>query len=275
MHPGDRTVPVCYRHSDRTTRLSCSECGRPICVDCSIDAAVGQKCPECAAHTGRGRVVDARRVLATGPAPVTYGIMAVAVVLFLAGMASPRLELETVLRAAQRNELVAAGEWWRLLSAAFLHANLTHILFNMWALYLFGPQLERRVGSVPFAALYLAAAVAGGAAAFFFGDRGDLVVGASGAIFGLFGVWLHAAWRSRHTAGGRELLSRLLFLLALNALLPFLVRNIAWQGHAGGLVAGFLIAEAWFRLPGPARVAARTAVAAGFALVVLVAVVLA
>ena len=171
--------------------------------------------------------------------------------LFLVGLLLPRLGDPIAAALAQVNFLVAEGEWYRLVTAAFLHApTFYHILFNMWALYVFGPQLERQVGSAAFAALYLSAAAAGGAAAYFLGSPRDVLVGASGAIFGLFGVWLWNAFRARGTPVGRAQLTQLLVLLGINAVLGFSIANISWQGHLGGLLAGILIGVLW---SGPAR----------------------
>jgi membrane associated rhomboid family serine protease len=248
---------VCYRHPDRPTRLSCTECGRPICVDCSNDAPVGQKCPECSKPTGRHRVVDARRAI-QGPSfetsPVSFSIIAIAAVVFVLGFVSGDLDRELFDRFALVKVLVKDGEWWRALSAAFLHGSLMHILFNMYALYLFGPRLEREVGSIPFATFYLAAAAGGSVASTAFGpefvttSRGVFLaasVGASGAIFGLFGAWIWVAYKLRTTPAGRAMFNQLGVLLALNAFLPVIIRNIDWRAHLGGFVVGVAIAALW------------------------------
>jgi membrane associated rhomboid family serine protease len=208
-------------------------------------AAVGQKCVECAAPQGRSRVIHARDLRQTTGAPVTTAILVACIAVFALGFLSGGLGRALVLFGGQINAAVAEGQWYRLFTSAFLHGNLTHILFNMWALYAFGPELERREGSAAFAALYLSSAVAGGAAYFFLGNSQGLAVGASGAIFGLFGAWLAAAFRSRHTSAGRASFNQLLILLAINAALPLLMPTIAWQAHLGGLVAGFVIGLAW------------------------------
>ena len=145
--------------------------------------------------------------------------------------------------------LVLDDEWYRMLTATFLHADMFHIFFNMYALYLFGPQIERKMGGVPFAAMYLSAALAG-SAAYLVSGAGNVAVGASGAIFGLFGAWIGATYSQRHTPAGRDLFRRLAVLLAINLSLPFLIPRIAWEAHVGGLVAGLLIVAAWQRLPG-------------------------
>jgi membrane associated rhomboid family serine protease len=177
---------------------------------------------------------------------------------------------EVFFALAQSNEGVAAGQWWRIYTAALLHGSLTHILFNMWALWVVGPQVERGVGTLPFISVYLASAGVGGAVAYYFGGPTDFAVGASGAIFGLFGVWLSWAVHRRNTAYGRAVLNQLLFLLLINAAIPFLFPGISWQAHLGGLIAGWAIAEVWALIQGPRARMARAAV--GFAVAALAAV---
>lgn len=195
---------------------------------------------------------DAGAVSAQGT-PVTMGVIGVTVAFFLLQLL--RLPIADTLfqSLAMSNFLVLQGEWWRMLTVVLLHANLMHILFNMWAVYVLGPQIERELGGVRFLALYLASAAAGSAFAFFLGDLRDVGVGASGAIFGLFGVWLASAVRRRNTAYGRYLLSQLGVILAINAAIPFIVRNVSWQAHLGGLLAGFLIGYVWALIRGPNR----------------------
>jgi membrane associated rhomboid family serine protease len=257
-------APVCYRHPDRQTFLACSTCGRPICSECSFDAAVGQRCPECARPQGRARVVNVGQQRTR--TPVVTGIIAVTVVAYLIQRSSPSI----VLDYAQYNPLVLEGEWWRMLTAAHLHGGFMHIGFNMYALYLFGPSLERRMGSIPFLAMYVASALAGGIAYLYLGGD-NLAVGASGAIFGLFGAWIGASFKSRHTPAGAAQFRSLMVLLGINLALPLFVPNVAWQAHVGGLLAGLVIIQAWLRLP-PAHAGEwlRTAAAIGVAAVCMV-----
>lgn len=198
----------------------------------------------------RGRPADPPPVAAPPTwrdAPVTYGLLAVYVVVFgieqLLGPAAP-----LTLWGAQLNDLVLAGEWWRVLTATMLHSGLMHLAFNGYALYLLGPQLERSVGSAAFAGLYVASGLAGGLA-FLVGAPSQAAVGASGAIFGLFGAYLAAAWSHRDTPAGRAGLTQLGVLLLVNLALPLVVPNIAWQAHLGGLVAGLLIGLGWSAMP--------------------------
>ncbi len=204
------------------------------------------------------------RVSARSGAPATMTFIALAVIFYL--LDALGLEQELVERFAQINPLVAQGEWWRLFTVVLLHGSLTHILFNMWAVWALGPQIERGVGTWPFVSLYLASAAVGGAVFFYIGGNGA-AVGASGAIFGLFGIWLSWALHRRNTMQGRALLGQLGFLLLINAALPFIFRGIAWEAHLGGLITGFLIGEAWSRIRGKNAEAMRALV--GFAVAAL------
>lgn len=207
----------------------------------------------------------------TGGAPATKAFLGLAVGFWLLSMLGMRGQLYEMF--AQANILVAAGEWWRIFTPVLVHADgFTHILFNMWALWVLGPQIERGVGSWPFVVLYLASAGAGGAFMYVLGGLdAPFAVGASGAIFGLFGVWLNWAVRRRNTAQGRFLLRQIGFLLLLNAALPFIITSIAWEAHLGGLIAGFVIGELWSRARNEnARVAVAVAIAALAVLAVLV-----
>jgi rhomboid protease GluP len=210
------------------------------------------------------------RTTATSGAPATVTFIAIAVIFFLLDA----FVLDgLVLRFAQINALVEDGEWWRIFTVVLLHASLTHILFNMWALWVLGPQIERGVGTWPFVSLFLASAGMGGVFAFYLGDQFSMIpaVGASGAIFGLFGIWLSWAVHRRDTMQGRALLTQLIFLLVINAAIPFVFRsfNISWQAHLGGLIAGFVIGEIWSRIRGPNAEAMRAWV--GFAVAALAA----
>jgi membrane associated rhomboid family serine protease len=285
---------VCYRHPDRPTRLACTECGRPICVECSIDAAVGQKCPECAEPVGRARVIDARRTTGrrsgfTG-APITRFLVYTSVALYILGALNG--DIERWLSGAffqnlatgqvfydpgafeHYNPALADGELWRMVTYAFLHGSTLHILFNMYVLYLFGPELERRVGSLPFALFYAAAAAGGSAAVYIVRPDAVPVVGASGAIYGLFGAWIFVSWRLRHTPAGRAQFSQLLVLLAINLALPFFVPNVAWEAHLGGLAFGVGIAAAWaqFAAQKPRAEQRRSAIGGVFLAVAVIAV---
>jgi membrane associated rhomboid family serine protease len=194
-----------------------------------------------------------------------------AAVFFLLGAFGLRDQLVEIF--AQINPAVADGEWWRIFTVVLLHGSVTHLVFNMWALYVLGPQIERGVGTWPFVTLFLASAGVGGVFAFYWGGELDVAVGASGAIFGLFGIWLSWALHRRNTTYGRAVLTQLLFLLAINAAIPFIFHNISWQAHLGGLIAGFVIGEIWSRIQGPNADAMRAWV--GLAVAVLAALMVA
>jgi membrane associated rhomboid family serine protease len=254
------TAPTCYRHPDRVTYLSCSECGRPICADCSHEAPVGQKCPECMRAAGRQRIVNGRAAIA-GPSfqtsPVVFTIIAINVLIFVIGLASPSLHNQWIvdfgsLRLAHTRGGavigIQAGEWWRAITYAFLHAGFLHILFNMYFLYIFGPRLEQQVKSSSFAGIYFASAAGGSLASYLFGPPNVPSIGASGALFGLFGAWLYAAYRQRGSAAGKAIFNQLGAILLINMALPLFIRDIDWRGHVGGLFTGVFIALLWERL---------------------------
>lgn len=227
--------------------MSCSDCGNPICVDCSIDSPVGQKCPDCAEQRGTAKVITGRQLRArsTTLPPVTMFLMAGSIVVYVLGALSPELNAEIFDNFALWPRRVEQGDWWLLITTAFLHSGLFHILFNMWALYVLGPGIERQVGSVPFAGLYLASALLG--SVFFVATNSGPAVGASGAVFGLFGTWLAGAWKHRHTAAGRANLQSIGIILGLNVFIAFSEPRIAWEAHLGGLVAGIFITVVWQR----------------------------
>ncbi len=189
-----------------------------------------------------------RRQSAFDGAPATLTFIGLAVIFYVLGFFGLDDDLLTMF--AQINSQIADGEWWRIFTVVLLHGSLMHILFNMWALYVLGPQIERGVGTWPFVTLYLASAGVGGAFAYWLGDPGDVAVGASGAIFGLFGIWLSWALHRRNTIQGRALLTQLIVLLAINAGIAFIYKSISWQAHLGGLIAGFVIGEIWARIQG-------------------------
>lgn len=214
---------------------------------------------------------DVRR-RADRPPPFTLAVLVLSVGLFAVAFVIPGLNGTLRLYLGQINPFVADGQLWRLITAAFLHGGIMHVAFNMYALYMFGPPLEREVGSVPFATLYLSSTLAGGAAYYLLEPQG-FALGASGAIFGLFGAWLMASYRGRHTISGQASLRQLLMLLGINLVIGFVPGlHIAWQAHLGGLVAGMVIAAAWSLPAMRDRPALRTLAAAAVGVLALLAV---
>ncbi|MFK8078346.1 MAG: rhomboid family intramembrane serine protease [Granulosicoccus sp.] len=132
--------------------------------------------------------------------------------------------------------LVQHGQWWRLLSAGFMHGGLLHVAFNMYLLYVLGPQLERWLGSVRFILIYFGAMLGGSLAVMIF-DWGQATLGASGAALGLAG----AMGVALHAKGVSPRQSPVMGLVVLNLALPLLVPGISFWGHFGGILSGALM----------------------------------
>ena len=183
------------------------------------------------------------------PALVTWAIVVANVIVFaldgvLSGSGSPIDGGSGPLSQAGAvfGPAVADGEWWRLITAAFLHLGILHILFNMYALWLFGPIMEQMYGHVEFAVIYVLCALGGNVLTILFAPNNP-ALGASGAIFGLFGLAFVVS-RRRHLLLGpeaRAVLSRVGTLLVLNLVITFTIPAISWTGHVGGLAVGALI----------------------------------
>jgi membrane associated rhomboid family serine protease len=236
-------VMHCYRHSTRETLISCSNCERPICTDCMSQAAVGVRCPECSGGVkpkgSVGRQVRALTGSGSDQIPVTFVLMALNVIVFLAQMAQGATVRgglggsSIVTDGAVIAIPVADGEWWRLVTAGFIHAGLIHLVFNMWALWFLGGILERMVGSRRMLAIYTAAVLWGSAGALLL-NPDALTVGASGGVFGLMAALLVLSQQRGMEAMG----SSIGFLLLMNLGITFAIPGISIGGHLGGLVGG-------------------------------------
>ena len=225
----------CYRHPDRETGLSCSECGRPICYECMTAAPVGLRCPE---HSGKAqglqKVTRAVSIQAgRGVSVITIGLIAINVAVYL-------LELmdggqvngtgNTIFeKGALYGPLVHQGDWWRLFTAAFLHYGPLHLALNMYSLYWVGSVLETVIGPWRFLGLYVAAGLVGSAGALIATPLA-VTVGASGAIFGILGA-LYVLERRGHIASGGQIA----MLIVLNLVLTFAFSGFALGGHVTGL----------------------------------------
>jgi membrane associated rhomboid family serine protease len=232
---------VCPRHQDRTTFLACTRCGRPACPQCLVPAAVGFHCVDCLATQPKpqGRTLIGAR--STGGKPlITRLILAAAIAAFIAQQVVPGFTRQFWLvgLAFDSGGLVgvAIGEWWRLVTVGFLHGGFIHIAFNMYALWLLGPNLEQVYGHRRFAVIYSLALLGGSTASYFFNAPNTPAVGASGAIFGLFGATIVVARRLGRDASG------IYAILLINVVIGFTVPNIDWRAHAGGLVVGAAVA---------------------------------
>lgn len=220
-------VPVCYRHPDRPTRVRCTRCGRPICPDCMVPGPVGYLCPDDAQQPARVQRVAAR---VGGPPRVTVALLVVIAAMYagqqlLAGFTNRYLLVPAA---------VAIGEWWRLVTSAFLHGSLIHIGFNGYLLYLLGRMLEPVLGARAFASLFLAGLAGGALGVVLLSGPFTATLGASGAVFGLMGVAM-VGLRRRGIDPWRSDIGS---LVILNLVLTFLIPGISIGGHLGGFAGG-------------------------------------
>ncbi len=268
-------IPVCPRHPDRPAYVRCQRCGRPACPDCQRAAAVGFQCVDCVNEANRA-LPRAKTVYGGAPAGdrplVTFAIIGLCALVYVLQWLVPGDRIYQELAYAPAFTDI---EPWRMLTAAFLHSQgfLLHIVLNMYTLWIFGQILEPLLGRVRFLAIYLVSAV-GGSAGFLlltpvYPAAGPVgVVGASGAIFGLFGALLVV---QRHRGGE---IRQLLVLIAINGVIGFMIPQIAWQAHLGGLVTGALCAAAVAYAPRGSRRGLLQAggIALVFAVVIIVSV---
>ena len=237
----------CYRHPDRETGLSCSDCGRPICADCATFAPVGIRCPDHAGtRKGPTKRIRPRPVLrtpgvalASGSAPITRVLIAINVVIYLitvsqgGGFNSPggKLFSQWILWGP----LVPHGGWYRLVTAMFLHASIIHIGFNMYALWVIGTPVEQYLGKVRYVGLYFVSGLAGSAGALLLTPNNP-TLGASGAVFGILGAMMILEWQATGRFAGNALT-----WIVINLVIDVFVPGISLGGHIGGLIGGILI----------------------------------
>jgi membrane associated rhomboid family serine protease len=244
----------CYRHTNRETGVSCSNCGRPICPECMTPTSVGMRCPECA------RQKTQVRRMPTGPSLVgadrwsmTNILIAINVVAFLVELASGVTlggadrgsvfyhgalygpAISDAFRFPPGYALAGHDQYWRLLTSGFLHEGLLHIGLNMLSLWFVGRALEPAVGKRNFLAIYLAALLAGSFGALVFEPQ-QPTVGASGAIFGVFGALIVLAYRRGISIWQTGLAP----ILLINLFFDLTQSGISIGGHIGGLIAGVI-----------------------------------
>ncbi len=245
--PAEQT-PVCPRHPERVSYVRCQRCARPVCPECQRPAAVGVQCIACVreqARGARGTVTPYGGSVYTGAPVVTYTMITLCAVVFALQWLVPGFTNRFAYAP-----VLTAMEPWRMLTSAFLHSPgfVLHIGFNMYALWILGQILEPLLGRLRFAVLYLLAAVGGSVGVALWSDPGQAVVGASGAVFGLFGALL-VIQRKR-----RGEVRQLVVLIVVNGVLGFVVPGIAWQAHLGGLLSGAAAAAVLAYAPkGPRR----------------------
>ncbi|WP_409234989.1 rhomboid family intramembrane serine protease [Streptomyces sp. PA5.6] len=255
---GASGVPSCYRHPDRETGITCTRCERPICPECMISASVGFQCPECVrggSGTGHAPTANQPRTVAGGtvaadPRLVTKVLIGLNLALFLVQLTvgdsfTDRFDLlgRAFVPEFGTVEGIAEGQWYRLVTAMFLHSSYMHIAFNMLSLWWIGGPLEAALGRVRYLALYAASGLAGGALTYLLAEPNQPSLGASGAIFGLFGATAILMRRLNYD------MRPVIALLAINMAITIWWPNIAWQAHVGGLAGGLIVGYAMVHAP--------------------------
>lgn len=262
MSDGQAQAPVCYRHPDRTTYIICSRCALPICTECMIPAPVGFQCPECVERARTPQVTTVAGAPTISKPMVTYVLIGINLFVFLLQNIQGINEM-----AADWGmwpvAIALGGEWWRLLTSAFLHGSFLHIAFNMYVLFALGPTLERILGHGRFILLYLTAAAGGSVASYVFSEPETLSVGASGAIFGLMGALVVAGKRLRYDV------TQVLVLLGINVVIGFIAPGVDWRAHLGGLVVGAIVAALLVFAPRKARTVVQVVGVSGVWLVLI------
>lgn len=246
---GDRSN-YCYRHPDRQSYVLCQRCGRTICGECQTPAPVGVICPECmresrasGPHTRPETIRRIGYLGRSGQPVMTYAIMAVCVFVYILqsipGLGShitDALLYAGVFSYPSGTVIDASFEPWRLLTSVFVHGSILHIALNMYTLWVFGQILEPLIGKWRYLALFLISGVAGSVGMLVLAPNTG-AIGASGAIFGLFGALVVI----QRKLGGP--VRQLIVLIAINLALgffPIFGVQIAWQAHVGGLVGGLV-----------------------------------
>ena len=206
-----------------------------------VPAPVGFQCPQCVRQDPAPRPVTPVGARLTTRPYVTYTLVGLDVAIFA-------LQYFVGVDATARSfgmwpaGIAVYGEWWRLMTSAFLHGSILHLLFNMYVLFALGQTLERILGHGRYIVLFLVAALGGGVASFAFSDVSTLSVGASGAIFGLMGALVVAGRRLRYD------ITQVIVLIGVNVVIGFMSPGTDWRAHLGGLVTGAAVA-AVFVLP--------------------------
>ncbi|MFA9400492.1 MAG: rhomboid family intramembrane serine protease [Acidobacteriota bacterium] len=202
------------------------------------DSPVGKRCPECSQETTRV-VTGSAGAGAAGGSPATFVLIGISVLAYLAETATGAGGLSStgnnvITDYGLQGAAVADGEWYRLVTSGFLHAGIMHLAFNMIALYFLGRILEPSIGTVRFIMVYFASLLAGSLGAILLSSNLVVTVGASGAVFGIFGATFIIA-RGR---GLDHIARQIGVILGINLLLTFTVSGISIGGHLGGLAAG-------------------------------------
>jgi membrane associated rhomboid family serine protease len=256
--PATEGPVACKRHPDVQTGLRCVRCGDPICPDCMRPAAVGYQCPDCARGSRQEVHQPGRRIGSSAAGlSITNVLIAICVGVYVIGVAmsgagsviAGATEKVMITLGAEQPFLIASGQYWRLFTSIFLHFGILHLALNMYALFIIGNVVESELGRIRYLALFLVTGWFSSAIAYWLTPplvavQGGLTLqisaGASGAIFGLFGVFLAYNYRRRHLAFYANRTRQMLMLIVLNIVFTFAIPGISWQAHVGGLVAGLI-----------------------------------
>ena len=228
-------MALCMNHPNSETNVRCSRCDNYICTNCMRSASIGYQCPSCASDSipvikgiNRNRFIPNQK-----NTPVTKFLSISLIAIFLLQELTGTLLVKSFALFAP---LVTSGEWWRLITAGFLHGSILHLIFNVYILWVIGSQLEIIVGNIKFIIIYFASLLGGSLASYLFSPFGSYSIGASGAIFGLMGAML-VVGRKRNLD-----ISQITTLVAINVVIGFVLSGIDWRAHLGGLATGAFIA---------------------------------
>ncbi|WP_338698428.1 rhomboid family intramembrane serine protease [Streptomyces sp. Q6] len=275
-------LPGCHRHPDRPTGVRCTRCERPICPECMVSASVGFQCPDCVrggSGTGHAPTANQPRTLAGGtvaadPRLVTKTLIGLCLAAFLVQLSigdrfTDRFDMLGLAWVPQLGgpQGVAEGQWYRLITAMFLHGGYIHLAFNMLSLWWIGGPLEAALGRARYLALYFVSGLAGSALTYLLAAPNQPSLGASGAIFGLFGATAVLLRRLNYD------MRPVIALLVINLIFTFGWSNIAWEAHIGGLVAGLVVGYAMVHAPRERRALVQYGTCAVVLLAVIVMVV--
>ncbi|MFW0155871.1 rhomboid family intramembrane serine protease [Rothia sp. P6271] len=230
------SFPTCSQHPDKMAYARCKQCQKPTCGDCQIPVEVGILCRSC--HPDGTASRKMRRMLTQQDSPViTYLLIVLTTLVYGAQLLIPGYFVFNAF-AFNWNYVLETHQWWRFLTSGFLHSqgNISHLALNMFSLWLFGRELELRLGKIKFIALYLCSIIGGSIAvsmaSMLSSDPSVTTIGASGGVFGLFG----ASWVLTRLRGENS--SPILILIVINMAYSFFFPGISWEAHLGGMLTG-------------------------------------